>query len=134
MPAIIEKPKTEIHPDILRKLKVQTEEAGQVIIHFLYLVSIFSYGNKIRIWPSTFLYDLDSSHKSEMVHVENICLYPKWLELKPGQHHYFTLIFTGLPKACTRFDFIEHCDGAGGAFEIRNIKRNQSDVYYIRMG
>lgn len=132
-PSIITKPKVEINPDLLKKLKVQAEEAGQVILHFLFQVPIFSYGNKIRIWPSTYLYDLDSTHKSEMVHIENICLYPNWLELKPGDHRFFTLIFSGLPKSCTRFDFIEHCTEGSGAFEVKNISRNESDVYYIRM-
>jgi hypothetical protein len=130
---IIERPKVEIAAEVLRLLASQTEEQGQVILHFLYQVNIFSFGNKIRIWPTSFLYDLHSDHKSELVHVENISIYPNWLDLYPGQNHFFTLIFTGLPKSCTIFDFIEECGGGQGAFEVRNIKRNESDVYYIRM-
>lgn len=130
---IIEKPKTEIAEEVLSMLATQTDEQGQVILHFLYQVNIFSIGNKIRIWPTTFLYDLHSDHKSELVHVENICLYPTWQDLKPGKNYFFTLIFSGLPKSCNLFDFVEHCDGSPGAFEVRNIKRNTSDVYYIRM-
>lgn len=130
---VIEKPKVEIAEALLKQLATQAEEQGQVILHFLYQVQIFSFGNKIRIWPSSFLYDLHSDHRSELVHVENISIYPEWLELMPGQHHFFTLIFSGLPKSCTLFDFVEHCDGGPGAFEVRNIKRNNSDVYYIRI-
>jgi hypothetical protein len=129
---IIDKPKVDIDPSILRQLKTQTEEMGQVIIHFLYQSNPFTYST-IRIWPSTYLYDLTSSHKSELAHVENITMFPEWKEIPPGGHNYFSLFFTGLPKSCTKFDFVEECDGAPNNFEVRNIPRNDQDVYFIKI-
>lgn len=129
---IIEKPKVEIDSSILNALKTQTEEMGQVIIHFLFTSNPFSYST-IRIWPTTYLYDLGSSHKSELVHVENITMFPEWKEIPPGGHNYFSLFFSGLPKDCSKFDFVEECDGASNNFEVRNIPRNETDVYFVRI-
>jgi len=77
---------------------------------------------------TTYLYALDSSHKSKLIHAENITLFPIWLTLPKDKKHTFTLIFSGLPKACKHFDLIEEINEPGG-FEIRNINRNKSDVY-----
>ncbi len=130
---IITKPKVEISPHILSQLKTQTEELGQVIIHFIYITPVFFTDAKIRIWPTSYLYDHHSDHRSELVHAENITYYPEWQQCDPGVSNYFTLIFSGLPKSCTIFDFIEHCDNNWGAFEVRNIARNESDVYYVKI-
>lgn len=129
---IIEKPKVEIDPDLLEQIKTQTQMEGQVIIHFLYANLTLAYG-LIRIWPTSFLYDLDSDHRSQLVHVENITLFPQWQEVNPFTATHFTLIFSRLPKNCLAFDFIEECGGQGGGFEVRSIQRNNSDVYYVRL-
>jgi len=84
----------------------------------------------MRIWPTTNLYDNSSDHRSELVHAENICYYPQWQEMSLGDN-YFTLIFAGLPRSCTFFDLVEHCNGNIGAFRVMNIPRNESDVYYV---
>jgi len=130
---VITKPKVDIAPSLLRKIKEQTEEMGQVVLHFIYNTPPNVEDMLIRIWPTTFLYDQDSAHKSDMVHVENITLYPVWYRCPPGTTTFFTLIFSGLPKSCTTFDFIEHCTNQAGAFEVRDIARNDSDVYFLRM-
>ena len=44
----------------------------------------------------------------------------------------FTLIFTGLPKDCNYFDLFEKIPEPGG-FLVKNIKRNNSDVYFIEI-
>ncbi len=129
---VITKPSIQIDPEILRGLKNETEEMGQVVLHFLYNAPITQFMN-IRIWPTTFLYDQHSSHCSELVHIEHIVLAPLWMPCIPGEKIYFTLIFRGLPKSCTVFDFVEECDTEGGAFEARGIHRNDSDVYYLEM-
>ena len=129
---VIEKPKVSISEDILKDLKTQVDEQGQVILHFLFVA--FGYGQKIRIWPSTYLFDADSDHKSEMVLAENISMAPEWTSLDPGTAAHFTLIFNGLPKSCSQFHFQEFCPGEGGAFNAKNIKRNESDVYFLRIG
>ncbi|WLD24801.1 hypothetical protein NU10_05330 [Flavobacterium dauae] len=42
----------------------------------------------------------------------------------------FTLIFKGLSKSCESFDLVEIIPEEGG-FEVLNINRNSSDVYYV---
>lgn len=132
MATVITKPKVDITPDLLEEIKTSTSYEGQVILHFVYTILGNPTENKIRIWPSSFLYDHDSNHRSELVHVENISLYPEWLQCTK-KHNYFTLIFSALPKSCTTFDFVEHCGNQFGAFEVRNISRNDTDVYFIRL-
>lgn len=129
---VITQPKIQIDPKVLAELKSETEELGQVVLHIFYNAPVYSFMN-IRIWPTTYLYDQHSSHKSELVHFENICLYPQWMPVFPGEKYHFTLVFSGLPKSCTVFDFIEVCDHEAGAFEARGILRNDSDVYYLEM-
>lgn len=131
---IIKKPKTSISEDILKKIKEQTEEMGQVVLHFVFHTPDVLLGDSlIRIWPSTYLYDLHSSHKSELVHIENITYYPDWYLCPAGSESFFTLIFNGLPKSCTAFDFIEHCTNQSGAFQVKNIQRNKTDVYFLQL-
>ncbi|MDX1685362.1 MAG: hypothetical protein R3275_09005 [Saprospiraceae bacterium] len=127
---IITKPKVEIDPEIRRQLRTKTDEEGQVIVHCLYRDRL-PWGSAIRIWPTTYLLDCDSDHKSELVHTENISLYPSWTPCDPFSDTHFTLIFTGLPRTCTKFDFEEFCDNSGGEFVARNIPRNSSDIYYL---
>ena len=112
------------------KLLNQVEEDAQVIVHCSY-TGTMGYV-KIRIWKSTFLYAKNSSHRSKLVHVENITMHPIWMNVIRGQTVNFTLIFTGLPKHCKQFDMIENITEPGG-FVIKNIERNNCDVYLIDM-
>ena len=130
---IIIKPKIEIESSLLEEIKNMTQEMGQVVIHFIYFTPGNVDDSRIRIWPTSYLYDHDSPHKSELVHAENISYYPEWHSCPPGSTSFFTLIFAGLPKACRIFDFIEHCDSQWGAFVVKNIPRNPSDVYYVKI-
>ncbi len=127
----IDKPKIDISPEIRKQLLTQTEEMGQVVMHFLYEPGI--YGSKIRIWPTSYLYDQHSSHRSELVHQDRISLYPEWTDVYPMMDHFFTLIFSGLPKTCSTFNFKEECANQGNEFKVDDIIRNQSDVYYFRI-
>jgi len=131
MPTIITQPKVEIDQDILRKFQEQIQEAGQVVIHCVSTDSL-GWGMHIRIWPTTFLLDQGSSHRSEMVHVENIVLAPNWQYLAPAEKLHYSLIFSGLPKSCTTFDLIEFGEGKN-CFSALDIARNKSDVYYVRL-
>ena len=110
----------------LEKIK----EESQVTIHFKYTGSMW--GDKIRIWKSTFLHAKGSSHRSSLVHVENISVHPTWTHVSAGETINFTLIFSGLPKDCEYFDLIEDIPEPGG-FIIKEIKRNNSDVYHFTM-
>ena len=131
---IIKKPKVEITEEWLKKVKVQADDMGQVVLHFVFRSPDDLFGDTlIRIWPTTYLYDNHSPHISDLVHIENITYYPDWHICPAGSNTYFTLIFSGLPKSCTAFDFIEHCSNQAGAFQVKNIQRNDSDVYFLQM-
>ena len=126
---IIEKPEVEISKKLLHELMSKIHEQGQVIVH---CIQRTIYPSFIRIWPTTFLYDHNSEHRSNLVHAENICYFPNWQAVDIGEN-YFTLIFSGLPKSCSLFDLIEHCSNEGGAFKSLNIKRNKTDVYFVQL-
>ena len=129
---IIERPLVDIAPEILERTKASVDESGQVVLHFLYEV-YDPLGSAIRIWPTTYLFDVGSDHRSELVHFENITLYPEWTPCKGYSQNHFTLIFSGLPKSCNHFDFIELCNGSGGEFMVTGIERNPSDVYFLKI-
>lgn len=122
------KPEEKIEKASRYKLLNQVREESQVVIHCSFTATYYS--DRIRIWKSTFLYPKDARRKSKMVHHENITLYPTWMQVENGKTVVFTLIFTGLPKHCKSFDMIERIPEPGG-FEVRNIPRNNSDVYHI---
>lgn len=84
----------------------------------------------IRIWRSTFLVDKNSGSRSKLIHAENISFAPVWTYVPNNQTFSFLLVFEALPKTCQQFDLIEDIPQAGG-FEVRNINRNDSDVYHI---
>jgi len=132
MSEIITRPRVEIDPELLLKLKDQVDEAGQVVLHFI-LKNVSSHDSQIRIWPTTYLYDLGSSHVSELVHAENITLFPTWQIIHANSKAYFTLVFTGLPRSCTSFQFKENCTNQAGAWYVESIIRNDSDVYYLEI-
>lgn len=120
--------KPKIESTVMAVLLSQLETSSQVIVHCNFS-SRFPL-DKIRIWKSTFLFAQDSDHISGLVSAENISFYPEWTYLEVGEQRQFTLIFTGLPKDCISFDFIEQIPEPGG-FEFSNIRRNKTDVYYI---
>lgn len=128
-PTVIDNPKVDISPSILEELKTQVHEQGQVVVHCIQATEYPSY---IRIWPTTYLYDQHSEHRSELVHAENITYFPNWKAVGRGENH-FTLIFSGLPKSCLVFSLLEHCDNQAGAFKVGSITRNSSDVYYVQV-
>ena len=84
----------------------------------------------IRIWKTTFLIDLGSSTRSQLIHTENITYAPQWTLIPDNQPFSFLLIFAGLPKSCQRFDLIEEISEPGGFF-VKNIQRKESDVYHV---
>jgi hypothetical protein len=84
----------------------------------------------IRIWRTTFLIGKDDATRSQLIHAENISYAPQWTII-PGKITFtFLLIFGGLPKSCRVFDLVEEIAQPGG-FHVKNIKRNETDVYHI---
>lgn len=120
-----------IAKEILESLQTKIEEEKQVIVHCCFPASPFL-GNLIRIWNTTYLVDNTSSHKSKLIHAENITIYPNWTVVPFMKDFWFTLVFSGLPKDCTSFDFKEIITEEGGFF-VKSIKRNSSDIYRIKI-
>ncbi|MFB9121199.1 hypothetical protein ACFFUE_08380 [Bergeyella porcorum] len=120
-----------IAEELLQELQSQTLEERQVIVHCCFPASPLA-GNLIRVWRSTFLVDRNSGHRSPLLHAENITIFPFWTEVEPMQDHWFTLIFAGLPNDCTSFDLEEIIPQSGG-FSVKQIRRNNTDVYRVKI-
>ncbi len=84
----------------------------------------------VRIWRTTFLIDRGSLARSQLIHAENISYATQWTLIPDNQPFSFLLIFAGLPKSCQRFDMLEEIAEAGGFF-IKDILRNERDVYHV---
>ena len=123
--------KPKISPELLEALQPKVEVEKQVIVHCCFPRSPIA-DMLIRIWSSTFLIDESLAHKSTLIHHENISLFPYWTEVPPVKEYWFTLIFSGLPKDCKLFDFVEEIPQEGG-FLVTDIDRNESDVYTIKL-
>jgi hypothetical protein len=105
-------------------------EQGHVYVH-----CHFNNGaeeNLIRIWRSTFLIDQGSGQRSALVHAENITIAPQWTPVPKNKSFRFLLIFNALPNTCSMFDMLEDIPEQGGFF-IRDILRNESDVYHVHL-
>ena len=128
---IIEKPKVKVDSSILESVKRLEDEERQVVLHCEIPLPIH-FGLMIRIFSSSYLYDAHSVCKAELLHHENIALGPAWKHIPPGAPIRFSLFFKGLPKSCTMFHFKEEIADNSG-FEFRNIVRNDSDVYSVKL-
>ncbi len=118
-----------IAPELLSEMQSEISTEQQVIVHCCFK-NDFAFGMMIRIWKSTFLLDAQSAHKSKLLFAENICFNPDWMMVPPVEDYWFTLIFSGLPKSCTHFDFAEIIQESGG-FYVPKIERNKTDIYSI---
>ncbi len=128
MSSTIAIPGIAISPVIREELSSFTDPEGQVIVHGKCYGG--TSGMFIRIWPSTFLFDCHSSHRSELIYFEKITGFPFWTPVEAGKYHFFTLVFTALPSTCTFFDLKEIIPQSYG-FEHLSIERNREDVYHL---
>ncbi len=127
---LIPETKPLVDVDTVASISPEYLEDSFVYVHCEF--QSLSPGMLIRIWKTTFLNDCDSASKSQLVHAENISMAPQWTMVPDGGFYNFLLIFSALPKWCTRFDLAEEIPQAGG-FLVRNIQRNKSDVYRITL-
>jgi hypothetical protein len=122
------KTKPAIDLDVLAAVATATMEESFIYVHCHY--DNPPEGSLIRIWKSTFLVDNATGARSQLVHAENISIAPQWTMI-PGQSTFsFLLVFEALPKSCTLFDLFEEIPQPGG-FHVKNIHRNEQDVYHI---
>lgn len=124
------KPKIKIDKAVRKKLLKQVDEESQVVMHCSFTGDLS--GNLLRVWKTTFLHSFGSSHRSKLIHAENITFAPNWMHVYGGQKVNFTLIFSGLPKDCKYFDLIEITPTMRG-FLVKNIARNNLDVYSVNL-
>lgn len=127
-PPVIAKPSVDL--DVLASIHPELMNDSYVYVH----CHVNSIGQEmlVRIWRTTFLVDVASSMKSNLVHAENITYAPQWTFIPNHQPYSFLLIFSSLVKSCTRFDLVEQVAGPGG-FLVRNIPRNETDVYRVKL-
>jgi hypothetical protein len=134
MKAAVDNPPIKVKPEVDDKVLASIEPS---VLEDSYVYVHCSFDNVwedalIRIWKTTFLVDLSSGAKSQLIHAENISIAPLWTVISDNKTHNFILIFSSLPKSCTQFDLIEEISQPGG-FYIKGIQRNMLDVYHVTM-
>jgi hypothetical protein len=113
-----------------------TPEDGQTIIHCSY-VSKHKYvnGGWMNICVATYLEnsaDPDEFTRIQLLNAYNVPLSPeRHFFSRGGERKEFTLIFPPLPKEWRSFDLMEH--SRENNFEVYNIPRNESGVYYLKI-
>lgn len=122
------KTRPEVGEAVLTSIDPNTLEDSYVYVHCH--VGTLEEGMLIRIWRTTFLIDRAHGSKSGLVHAENISFAPQWTMI-PGKGSYtFLLIFSALAKSCRVFDLVEEIPQPGG-FVVRDIPRNETDIYHV---
>ena len=124
------KVKPQVDVETLTAISPSTLEDSFVYVHCHYQNS--GQDMLIRIWNTTYLLDKASASRSKLLHAENISFAPTWTQIPNRGTYSFLLVFEGLPKGCKIFDLIEEIPQPGG-FEVRNISRNEKDVYHINI-
>ena len=117
-------PQEEVLEQTITETEVFVEEERQTIVHCT-AGDTYAY----RVWPSTYLIEKGSGKRAKLITAYNISFAPQWT-LNSGKG--FTLIFEGLSRECTVFDLVEIIPQEGG-FEVRDIARNNSDVYNVEL-
>lgn len=130
MPLIIEKTEIKLDPKILTEI----QEEAQVIVHCSFYNDPTLYFGEmgVRVWKETFLIDEATGIKVQMIKALGIVYQPDWYFLAPGETKRFTMIFDALPKTCVSFTLAEIINQPG-AFVVKGILRNNSDVYHARL-
>jgi hypothetical protein len=123
-------PDTDIQKSIVAQELILVEEEGQMLVH---ITVLNREGMAVRIWPTTFLVDMQQGNRARLLQQFNIALAPDWTFVSGNSRYRFTLVFERLPKDCIMFDLLEIIPQPGG-FAWHNILRNQQDVYWLEMG
>jgi hypothetical protein len=126
------KPSVEEQTDSDAWPAVEILEEKQVVLRCTFTNNFFL-ARHVRIWPHhVFLIDNNSGLRSRLLSYQHIPAYPQFTEVDIRKTLEFTLVFGGLPRDCTSFDFIEIIPVAGG-FKVKGIARNEMDVYYVKV-
>ena len=115
------------------KLAELPSEERQVVIHInhhaCFRACVSSGACSVCLNSTVYLLPNKVSTPSLLVHAINAEQLDNIMILKKEVMK-FSLIFSGLPKDATSFDFIEPGDGG---WRLLNIKRNKSDVYVLKI-
>jgi hypothetical protein len=126
---VIKPPKIDIEKKILEEIKEQSNTEQQVIVHCYFFTD--SFFTRYRVWPTTYLRDLHSSNRAELLLPINIPYYPQWKYITGIGKIRWTLIFSSL-KDIKQFDLYEDIP-TGNGFYSGTINRNETDVYQIEI-
>ena len=128
-----------IHPAVSSSVAIDEKlaqlplEDQQVVIHInhhaCFRACVSSGACSVCLNSTVYLLPNTVSTPSLLVHAINAELLNNMMILKKEIMN-FSLIFSGLPKDATSFDFIEPGDGG---WRLLNIKRNKIDVYVLRI-
>lgn len=121
------RPSTKVATQWIDQIKHQLQHQHMVLVH-LKIHGPMQY----RVWPTTYLFDQNSTHRSQLLHLENVSMYPDWAWVPDEKCRSGLLVFEGLPKSCLAFDFREIIPEPG-AFEQVGILRDPSDIYTIEI-
>lgn len=116
---------TLIKPKAKRKVKTLESKERQTIVHCIYDPHM-----AVRVWPSTFLVEKESGRRVKLITAFNISFAPEWTF--GAENNQFTLVFGGLSKGCAMFDLVEDIP-LPEPFVVKNIPRNKTDVYEVRV-
>ena len=114
-----------ITPKEKRATKVVGSTERQTIVHCYYDPVM-----AVRVWPSTFLIERESSKRIKLITAFNIAYAPDWTF--GNENAVFTLVFGGLSKGCSMFDLVEDIP-LPDPFVVKNIPRNKADVYEVNI-
>ena len=109
------------------KIQQQPAPLDPVVVH---IECAPFYAHAIRVWRTTYLIDLDSTHRSAIIDAKNITFHPRWRSVRPGYKHRFTLYFEPLPKSVRQFDLQEIIPEPRG-WHFPGIMRNREDIYQL---
>ncbi len=128
--SIIADPGVVIADQVKEQLLAAVDEEKQITVHITYRIRMV--GDGIRIWPTTYLVPQEGGTKSSLITCHNISMAPFWTFPEKRGDYRFTLIFSMLPSSCRLFHLWEDIEQPL-PFIIRNIPRNKSDVYELRL-
>ena len=125
----------EITPETAKELypEAMVEEMGYTYVHITGYPNLFYDSDWwINIWRTTFLVDSLTNDSIELISAVNIPFGPDRHYFKhKGDRLNFTLIFPKLPKSWEAFHLFENAPSGG--FEIRNIGRNETGIYRLKL-
>jgi hypothetical protein len=114
------------------ELASKAEESEGQSLFYCHYENSFESGGWVNIEGDTYLENADTFEKLELISVLGVPLAPfRHYFTKPGEHKKFVLLFPKIPTYWKRFHLVE-CAGPG-SFRVRDISRNTTGVYQLKL-